>query len=47
MFPSIMEFLCWCIRQMFPERKPLHEELNAFNSGAVKETCVIIGVKVV
>jgi hypothetical protein len=32
---------------MFPERRLLHEELNAFSRIAVKETCVIIVPKVV
>ena len=32
---------------MFPERRLLHEDLNAFNRIAVKETCVIIITKVV
>jgi len=32
---------------MFPERRLLHEEFNAFNRIAVKETSVIIVTKVV
>jgi len=32
---------------MFPERRLLHEELNAFKRIAVKGTCVIIVAKVV
>jgi len=32
---------------MFPERRLLHEQLNAFNRIAVKETCVIIVAKIV
>jgi len=32
---------------MFPERRLLREELNAFNWIEVKETCVIIIMKVV
>jgi hypothetical protein len=32
---------------MFPECRLLHEELNAFNRIAVKETCEIIVAKVV
>jgi len=32
---------------MFPERRLLHKELNAFNRLAVKEMCVIIVAKVV
>jgi hypothetical protein len=31
---------------MFPESRLLHEDLNAFNSIAVKDTCVIIIAKV-
>jgi hypothetical protein len=32
---------------MSPERRLLHEELNAFNRIAVKEPCVIIITKIV
>jgi len=32
---------------MFPECRVAHDELNAFNRIAVKETCVIIVAKVV
>jgi hypothetical protein len=32
---------------MFPERRPFHEELNAFNRIAVKDMCVIIRAMVV
>jgi len=32
---------------MFPERRLLHKELNAFNRIVVKEMCIIIIVKVV
>jgi hypothetical protein len=32
---------------MFPERRLLHEELNAFNTIVTKEMCVIILRKVV
>ena len=32
---------------MFPERRLLHEELNAFNRIVVEETCVILVAKVV
>jgi hypothetical protein len=31
---------------MFPECRPLHEELNGFNWIVVEETCVIIATKV-
>jgi len=42
----IIEFLCWSIRHMFPDRRQLHEEHNAFNRIEVKGKCVIIIVKV-
>jgi hypothetical protein len=32
---------------MFPERRLLHEELNALNMIAVQERCVVIDAKVV
>jgi len=46
-FLSIIEFLCWSMQHMFPERRILSEELNALNSIGIKETFVIIGAIVV
>jgi len=36
MIISITKCLCWSIRHMFPERKLLHVELNAFNKKVVE-----------
>jgi len=41
-FLSIIEFLCWSMRHTFPERRLLHEKLNAFDKIAVREMCEII-----
>jgi len=45
-FLSIVAFLCLSIQHTFPEHRLLHEELNLFNTIAVKETSVIIVAKV-
>jgi len=45
-FLSFIEFLCWSIPHMVPERRVLHEKLNSFNRIPVKGTCAIIVVKV-
>jgi len=46
-FLTIIKFIWWNLQHMFPERRLLQEELNAFNRIAVKEMHLIIIMKVV